>query len=66
VETIITMAHGLGLEVIAEGVETPEQLAFLRSRGCNLAQGFLFSRPVAAETLPSLLGSGAFRNAAMN
>jgi diguanylate cyclase (GGDEF)-like protein/PAS domain S-box-containing protein len=64
VETIITMAHGLGLEVIAEGVETIEQLSFLRSRGCNLAQGYLFSRPVAAKTIPSLLGAGAYRNAA--
>ena len=63
VETIITMAHGLGLEVIAEGVETVEQLSFLRSRGCNLAQGFLFSRPVAAETVPSVLGAGAYGNA---
>jgi diguanylate cyclase (GGDEF)-like protein/PAS domain S-box-containing protein len=64
VETIITMAHGLGLEVIAEGVETAEQLTFLRSRGCNLAQGFLFSHSVAAETIPSLLGVGAYRGIA--
>lgn len=45
VETMITMAHGLGLEVIAEGVEKAEQLAFLRSCGCDMAQGYLFDRP---------------------
>jgi diguanylate cyclase (GGDEF)-like protein len=51
VETIITMAHGLGLEVIAEGVETAEQLAFLRGRQCNHAQGYFFSKPVPLKEL---------------
>lgn len=46
VETIITMAHGLGMEVIAEGVETAEQLAFLRQHDCDFAQGYYFSRPI--------------------
>jgi diguanylate cyclase (GGDEF)-like protein/PAS domain S-box-containing protein len=55
VETIIGMAHGLGLQVIAEGVETAEQLAFLRSRDCDLAQGFLISRPIAIDELPERL-----------
>jgi diguanylate cyclase (GGDEF)-like protein/PAS domain S-box-containing protein len=45
VETMITMAHGLGLEVIAEGVETEEQAEFLRARNCDQVQGFLFGRP---------------------
>ncbi len=49
VETIVSMAHSLKLEVIAEGVETEEQLAFLRGLGCEFAQGFLFSRPVSAS-----------------
>jgi diguanylate cyclase (GGDEF)-like protein/PAS domain S-box-containing protein len=55
VETIIAMAHCLGLEVVAEGVETLEQFEMLFSRKCNFCQGFLIGRPVpAAEFLDSL------------
>jgi diguanylate cyclase (GGDEF)-like protein/PAS domain S-box-containing protein len=46
VNTVIAMAHGLGLNVIAEGVETEAQLAMLRARGCDQAQGYLFARPM--------------------
>ena len=53
--TIIAMARSLKLEVLAEGVETEQQLDILRSLGCAAYQGFLFSRPVSAEALPSLL-----------
>lgn len=55
VETIIAMAHGMGLVAIAEGVETEEQLAFLRSRDCDLAQGYLIGRPMGLEVLPGYL-----------
>ncbi len=48
VNTIILMAHGLGLEVIAEGVETTEEADYLMARGCNLLQGYLFGRPLSA------------------
>ncbi len=49
VNTIINMAHGLGLEIVAEGVESKRQLEHLRSLDCHLAQGFYFSKPVAAH-----------------
>ncbi len=52
---IIAMARGLRLAVIAEGVETQEQLVFLRQRGCRLMQGFFFGRPVPAEQFERLL-----------
>ena len=50
------LAHALGLEVIAEGVETVEQLAKLREIGCDLAQGYFISRPVPANQASTLLG----------
>jgi diguanylate cyclase (GGDEF)-like protein len=52
---IIAMARTLGLRIVAEGVETREQLAFLKSERCSSVQGFLLSRPVSAETLAPLL-----------
>ena len=55
VSAIISMARSLRLQVIAEGVETPAELAFLKAEGCNEAQGYLFSRPVSAEQLTLLL-----------
>ena len=58
---IIAISHSLGLKVVAEGVETPEQLAFLRSLGCDGAQGYYFSRPVPAEEFTRLLDSWNLR-----
>ena len=52
---IIMMAHQLKLNVVAEGVETQAQLDFLQNAGCNEIQGYVFSRPVEAEAIPTLL-----------
>ncbi|AZC66587.1 Sensory box/GGDEF family protein [Pseudomonas chlororaphis subsp. piscium] len=52
---IIAMAHGLSLKVVAEGVEHPGQLAFLKEQKCDEVQGYLISRPVEAEGLAALL-----------
>ncbi|MBK8568571.1 MAG: EAL domain-containing protein [Nitrosomonadales bacterium] len=57
VSTIISMAHSLKLKVIAEGVETAEQLAFLKQQGCDEIQGYYFSQPVSAEEFTKLLSS---------
>ncbi|WP_235885697.1 EAL domain-containing protein [Paenibacillus cymbidii] len=51
VGTIIAMAHNLGLEVVAEGVETKEQLRFLQYQKCNEVQGYYFSRPIPPEEI---------------
>ncbi|WP_378951503.1 EAL domain-containing protein [Pelosinus sp. sgz500959] len=55
VSTIITMAQNLGLSVIAEGVETEEQLAFLQEQGCDEFQGYLYSKPLPADEFIQLL-----------
>jgi EAL domain-containing protein (putative c-di-GMP-specific phosphodiesterase class I) len=55
VRTIVTLAHNLGLEVIAEGIETPQQLTYLKTLGCEYGQGYLFSQPVDTETATALL-----------
>jgi len=55
VKAIIAMAHGLGMEVIAEGVEIQEQLEFLGANACDTIQGYLFSRPLPAKDMTDLL-----------
>ena len=55
VQKTIEMGHALGMHVIAEGVETEEQLDFLRMKGCDSAQGYLFSRPLPPKQMVAWL-----------
>jgi len=63
VRTISTLARNLGMEVIAEGIETEEQFQQLKMLGCEYGQGFLFSRPVASEGVTHLLAQDSKRDA---
>jgi EAL domain-containing protein (putative c-di-GMP-specific phosphodiesterase class I) len=58
VHTIIELAHTLGLEVIAEGVESKGQATLLREIGCDFAQGYHFARPLPPDEIPEVLSSG--------
>jgi EAL domain-containing protein (putative c-di-GMP-specific phosphodiesterase class I) len=55
VDAIISMAHSLGLEVVAEGVETEEQWEYLRELKCDTVQGYLFSKPLPAAEVAAML-----------
>jgi diguanylate cyclase (GGDEF)-like protein len=56
VQTILTLAHNLGMKVVAEGVETNDQLSKLKAMDCEYVQGFLFSKPVDSQEAGTLLG----------
>lgn len=60
VDATVAMAHRLNLKVVAEGVEGAEQLAFLRDRGCEMVQGYYFSRPVPAPSFEDILHDPPF------
>lgn len=53
--TIITMAHALGMKVVAEGIEDEEQLAMLREQNCDIGQGYLFSKPLTQKEMETLI-----------
>lgn len=57
-ETIVFMAHKLGIKVVAEGVETSEQRDWLKDTGCDFAQGYLFSKPLSAADFSEILRTG--------
>jgi EAL domain-containing protein (putative c-di-GMP-specific phosphodiesterase class I) len=61
--TIIAMARSLSLDVLAEGVETEQQLAFLRLHGCDQYQGYLFSKPIPAEQMQAWLRESGLKDA---
>ena len=58
VQAVVALARALKLKVVAEGVETAEQLAVLRGYGCDMVQGYLFSKPVATEDIARMLRDG--------
>jgi EAL domain-containing protein (putative c-di-GMP-specific phosphodiesterase class I) len=58
VEAVIALAHGLRIGVVAEGIETEAQARLLRAMGCDLGQGYLFSRPVVARDAGRLMAAG--------
>ena len=58
VRSVISMAHGLRLKVVAEGVETPGQLKFLQGHQCDIIQGYYFSKPLPAAQFEALLRDG--------
>jgi EAL domain-containing protein (putative c-di-GMP-specific phosphodiesterase class I) len=57
-QTIVQLAHNLGMEVVAEGVETYEQLSQLAAMGCQLGQGYVFSKPLDAEAATAYIVAG--------
>lgn len=63
VETIITLSNQLGLAVVAEGIETSEQLTWLQALGCEFGQGFFFAKPAPAETITESILSNSLRSA---
>jgi diguanylate cyclase (GGDEF)-like protein/PAS domain S-box-containing protein len=63
VASVISLAHALGMEIIAEGVETNEHVEALLALGCDQAQGYYFSRPVSPEVALDLIRAGAIRAA---
>ena len=64
VRAIVALAHTLGMDVVAEGVETPEQVVALQALGCEYAQGFYFSRPVDLPAADDLIASQPWREGA--
>jgi diguanylate cyclase (GGDEF)-like protein/PAS domain S-box-containing protein len=64
-KAIIALGHSLNLKVIAEGVETEEQLAFLKDHNCDEIQGFYFSRPLTTEAFADMLRNGGTRQSLM-
>ena len=63
-KSIISLAHNMSLNVVAEGVEDDDQVEWLRQRGCDMAQGFYFAKPLSVEQLDQHLRNGEFVSSA--
>ena len=63
-QAVISLGHSLRLKIVAEGVETAEQLDFLRHHGCDEVQGYLIACPAPAEELAGILALGSIQLAA--
>ena len=61
IDAVLQMAKRLDLQTVAEGIETVEQARYLRARGCNVGQGYLFDRPLPANEVPSRIQTPAYR-----
>ena len=59
VKAVVSLAHGLGIEVVAEGIESLDQAERLTALGCDLGQGYVWSRPLPADELDALLARGS-------
>ena len=59
VRAVIGLGHGLEMSIVAEGVETEEQLIFLADQGCDAVQGYLIGRPLPISQYPNLVGRGS-------
>jgi diguanylate cyclase (GGDEF)-like protein len=64
-KAVISLGHQLGMKIVAEGVETAQQLAFLRENGCEEIQGYYFSKPLSAEEMAAFLARPVFEGAAL-
>ena len=56
-QAIINLGHTLGLEIVSQGVETPEQLNLLKRQGCDVIQGYYVGKPMPADMIPDYLKS---------
>lgn len=61
-ESMLTMAHGLGMQTVVEGIETPEQLQVLQQSGCDIGQGYLFGKPLPFREVQQLLAQALVQN----
>jgi len=64
-EAIVTLAHQLGMEVVAEGIQTAGQVKKIRSLGCEYGQGYLFSKPVPGDEVEDLIAAQPHEHAAL-